>query len=106
MSTKGVAPVSIKIDLIPHLETCFSELIKEKLEKYLLLLRGPTLGIGRTMERLVRRLKMPERFTFVTIPAPSLLALCNNSRNWKVLFLFRELHLPELKIKKFSNLFW
>ena len=43
-----MAPVSIKIDLIPHLETCFSELIEEKSEKYLLLLRGPSLGIGRT----------------------------------------------------------
>ena len=66
----------------------------------------PQLRIGRTLERLIRGLKVPEALRFVIISS-NLLALCSNSRNWKGFdVILRSFHLLELEIKKFGGLYF
>ena len=55
------------------------------------------------MERLIRALKVPEAFEFLTISFPLSWFFAIIAETRRVLVSFRDLHL-ELKIKNFGNL--
>lgn len=90
---------------IPSLESGFSKPNKkESWEKILWVLGAPLLGIRRTLERMIRGLKVPGMLKFVTIffLVPWLSAIIAEIRG--ILVLFRGLHFLELKTKNFSSL--
>lgn len=100
-----MALVSGQKEIHLHSGKCFPKPIKrEDWEEPLWFPGAPSLGIWRTLERLVRGLKVPEALKYVTVSFPMswLFAVITETR--RILVLFRGLHLLELKIKNFSGL--
>lgn len=94
---------------VPNLESDFPEMIKRK--EPLQFLRAPSLGIRRSLERLTRGLKVPGELTLLTaslhpsaqLPGP-FAVIAETGVGFLFGFVFRGLHLPELKIDTFSSL--
>lgn len=80
--------------------------VEIKLGKPLKLVRVLSLRIGRTLERLIRRVRMPKALKFITISffqkEPWLFVITAEIR--RDLVLLSIFHLLELKIKNFGSL--
>ena len=74
------------------------------LERAPIALQSPIFENWEDLERLVRGLKAPKEFLFVTISFPMSWLFTITAETRRVLVLFRNLHLRELKIKNFGGL--